>query len=218
MNLFVQVFNYVVEFFFFWQLVVLQDWVIYVDVVCVFVMVGSLVFLGIMFYLDVIQYFLGVFFCEGFGILLILFVVNFFFGFYYNFFIGYKFSDQIKWVGYIVLVGLIIILVVNIFFILSFIIYVFVWVSFSCFFSMSVVGYWFMCKLWLVDYCFDKMVYYLFIVLIVWGLFLVVGQYLVLSMVVNFFVNMVIFVVVLGVWYYIECDWLFIMFGLCWKE
>ena len=218
MNLFVQAFNYAAEPFFFRQSAVSQDRAIYADVARAFAMVGSLAFLGIMLYLDVIQYFLGASFREGLGILPILLVANFFLGLYYNFSIGYKLSDQTKWAGYIALVGSIITLVVNILFIPSLTIYAPAWASLSCFFSMSVAGYWLTRKLWPVDYRLDKMAYYLLTVLIAWGLSLAVGQYLALSTVVNLLVNTVILAAVLGVWYYTERDWLFTTLGLRRKE
>ena len=218
MNLFVQAFNYAAEPFFFRQSAVSQDRSIYADVARAFAMVGSLAFLGIMLYLDVIQYFLGASFREGLGILPILLVANFFLGLYYNFSIGYKLSDQTKWAGYIALVGSIMTLVVNILFIPSLTIYAPAWASLSCFFSMSVAGYWLTRKLWPVDYRLDKMAYYLLTVLIAWGLSLAVGQYLALSTVVNLLVNTVILAAVLGVWYYTERDWLFTTLGLRRKE
>lgn len=117
MNLFTQAFNYAAEPFFFRHSEREDSKEIYAQVAQAFAIVGSVVFLGIMLYLDIIQYFLGKDFREGLGILPIMLIANLFLGLYYSISIWFKLSDKTTVGGYIAIVGSLITLLVNYFFI-----------------------------------------------------------------------------------------------------
>ena len=94
MSLFITAFNYAAEPFFFKNADRKDAKHIYAQVAQAFAIVGSLVFLGILFYRDIVQLILGKDFREGMVVVPILLLAYFFLGLFYNFSIWYKLKDK----------------------------------------------------------------------------------------------------------------------------
>lgn len=170
MNFFIQAFNYVVEFFFFCNVVWEDKSMFYVQVGQGFIFVGCLAFVGIMLYMDVIQYYFGVDLWGGFVVVLFLLMAYFFFGFYYNFSIWYKFVDWIIIGGYIVIVGFVIIIGLNVWFIFWYGYLVLGLVVLACYSFMVVVSYFIGQWYYFIYYLVGCMVLYILGVIVVYVL------------------------------------------------
>jgi len=114
-TLFIQAFRYAADPFFFSQEKSLDAKEKYAKVMNYFVMVCSVIFLGVMLYLDVIKYFLrSETYWEGLHIVPILLFANIFLGIYYNQSIWYKLTNKTKYGAYIAIFGAIVTIVLNI--------------------------------------------------------------------------------------------------------
>lgn len=114
MSLFTQAFRYAAEPFFFAQAKNKNSRKLYADVGKYFSIVGIFAFLFISFYIDYFQYFVGEEYRAGLSVVPILLIANLFLGMYYNLSTWYKLADKTKWGGYIMSVGMLITIVLNI--------------------------------------------------------------------------------------------------------
>jgi len=114
MTLFIQMFRYAAEPFFFAQAKEANAKQVYADVMKYFVIFGLLIFLGVMLYLDIFKYFIGPEHWEGLYIVPVVLMANLFLGMFYNLSVWYKLNDLTKFGAIIALSGSIITIVVNI--------------------------------------------------------------------------------------------------------
>ena len=142
MNLFTQAFNYAAEPFFFRHSKEKGSKKMYGQVGLMFTLVGSIVFLGIMFYIDLIQFFLGADFRSGLEVVPILLIANLLLGIYYNFSIWYKLADKTIWGAYISIGGALITILVNLALIPIYGYLGSAWATLSCYAFMVLACYW----------------------------------------------------------------------------
>ncbi|MFD1553128.1 polysaccharide biosynthesis protein [Putridiphycobacter roseus] len=116
-TLFIQAFRYAAEPFFFAQEHNKDKAKIYSTVMTYFVIVVSLIFLGVTLYLDIFKWFINERYWEGLKVVPILLMANIFLGIYYNQSIWYKLANKTKFGAYIAIGGAIITLSLNILFI-----------------------------------------------------------------------------------------------------
>jgi len=114
MTLFIQMFRYAAEPFFFAQAKEDNAKQVYADVMKYFVIFGLLIFLGVMLYIDIFKYFIGPEHWEGLYIVPVVLMANLFLGMFYNLSVWYKLNDLTKFGAIIALSGSIITIVVNI--------------------------------------------------------------------------------------------------------
>ncbi|MEG1555651.1 MAG: oligosaccharide flippase family protein, partial [Bacteroidales bacterium] len=113
MTIFIQAFKYAAEPFFFNKSKDKDAKETYAEVMTVFVLICSVIFVGIMLYIDIVKYFVGIQYHVGLEVVPILLLANLFLGIFYNLSIWYKLTGQTKFGAYISIFGAIITLVLN---------------------------------------------------------------------------------------------------------
>ncbi|MBN2595526.1 polysaccharide biosynthesis C-terminal domain-containing protein [Labilibaculum sp.] len=114
MTLFIQAFRYSFEPFFFAQAKEQSSKQVYADVLKYFVILGLIIFLGVMFYLDIVKILIDSRYHEGLGIVPYVLLANLFFGIFFSLSLWYKLTDKTRFGAYIAIVGVIVTLVLNI--------------------------------------------------------------------------------------------------------
>ena len=200
MTIFIQAFKYAAEPFFFRKAKDKDAKETYAEVMTAFVLVCSVIYVGIMLYMDLVQYFVGATYRVGLPIVPILLMANLFLGIFYNLSIWYKLTGQTKFGAYIALFGAAITLVLNWLLIPRFDYMGAAWTTFACYLSMMVVSYLLGQKYYHVDYDLKRILFYLFFAVAVYGLSLGVNRLFgIESMGVRLAVNTVILIGYLGV-------------------
>ena len=116
MSLFVQMFRFAAEPFFFSGTRRKDFRQVYAAVMEYFVMFCMLIFLGVVFYLDIIQLIVGGDFRAGMGIVPVMLLAYMMMGMLFNVSMWYKLSDRPSFAIYITLAGLAVTAVINILF------------------------------------------------------------------------------------------------------
>lgn len=116
MSLFVQMFRFAAEPFFFSNTGRKDFRQVYASVMEYFVMFCMLIFLGVTFYLDVIQLIVGSDFREGMDIVPVMLLAYMMMGMLFNVSMWYKLSDRSSYAIYITAAGLVVTAVINIVF------------------------------------------------------------------------------------------------------
>lgn len=117
MTLFIQMFKYAAEPFFFKQAKEKNAKEKYATIMKYFVIFGIGIFLGVTLFLDWIKYFIGPQFREGLKIVPIVLMANLFLGIYYNLSVWYKLTNKTQLGAVISIAGAILTLTVNFIFI-----------------------------------------------------------------------------------------------------
>lgn len=145
MTLFIQMFRFAAEPFFFAQNKETDSKQLYADVMKYFVIFCLIIFLGVMMYIDIIKYFIGKDYWSGLKIVPIVLLANLFLGIFFNLSIWYKLNNKTKYGAYLSIFGAIITIIFNIWLIPlkgSFGgIMGAAWATFFCYFSMMIMSY-----------------------------------------------------------------------------
>lgn len=120
MNLFIQMFRYAAEPFFFQKAKDKDSKELYAKVMTWFVAFCCLVLLGVVFYIDVLELLLGKDFRSAIGVVPIMLLAYIFLGMLFNVNMWYKLSGHTSMAIYITLIGLAVTAVVNIIFMPAF--------------------------------------------------------------------------------------------------
>jgi O-antigen/teichoic acid export membrane protein len=189
MTIFIQAYRYAAEPFFFANEKHKDAKVMYANMMKYFVMVTSLIFLGTMLYIDIVIYLIGENFRSGAFVIPILLMANLFLGIYYNLSIWYKLTNKTKFGAYISIIGAIITLAFNFYWIPRIGFEGSAWATFVCYGSMMVISYLWGRKYYPVPYNLKKIFFYLGLSFILyWGSSLVEIESLVLRMTLNTFI------------------------------
>jgi O-antigen/teichoic acid export membrane protein len=200
MTIFIQAFKYAAEPFFFRKAKDKDAKETYAEVMTAFVLVCSVIFVGIMLYIDIVQYFVGETYRVGLPIVPILLMANLFLGIFYNLSIWYKLTGQTKFGAYIALFGAVITLVFNWLLIPRFDYMGAAWTTFACYLSMMVVSYLLGQKYYHVNYDLKRILFYLCFAVAVYGLsYGVIHLFNIESMPIRLVVNSVILIGYLAV-------------------
>ena len=200
MTIFIQAFKYAAEPFFFRKAKDKDAKETYAEVMTAFVLVCSVIFVGIMLYIDIVQYFVGQTYRVGLPIVPILLMANLFLGIFYNLSIWYKLTGQTKFGAYIALFGAAITLGLNWLLIPRFDYMGAAWTTFACYLSMMVVSYLLGQKYYHVNYDLKRILFYLVFAVAVYGLSCgVIRLFGIESMALRIAVNTVILIGYLGV-------------------
>ncbi len=162
MTILIQAFKYAAEPFFFSQSKEQNAKQVYSDVMNYFVMVCSLIFLGIMLYIDIVKYFVDKPYYEGLKIVPVLLLANMFLGIFYNLSVWYKLTNQTKWGAYISVFGALITIILNYCLIPIFGYMGSAWATLACYGSMMVVSYLIGQKKYYVQYNLKNFIIFLF--------------------------------------------------------
>ena len=116
MSLFIQMFRFAAEPFFFAQAKEKGSKELYALVMEYFVAFCMLIFLSVLLYIDILQYFIGADFRAGLGVVPILLFSYVLLGMLYNVSMWYKLSGKTTYAIYITFSGLIVTTLINLFF------------------------------------------------------------------------------------------------------
>jgi len=141
MTLFVQMFKYAAEPFFFSKSGEKNARKLYADVMTFFVVAGLFIFLLVTLYLDYFILFIGSGFREGVHIVPIVLAANLVMGIFFNLSIWYKLTNQTKFGAILVLIGAAITVIVNLSFIPRFGYLASAWAHLICYSVMVLLSY-----------------------------------------------------------------------------
>ncbi|OIP01488.1 MAG: hypothetical protein AUJ98_04365 [Bacteroidetes bacterium CG2_30_33_31] len=141
MTIFIQAYRYAAEPFFFAQEKEKDSMKTYARLMNYFVITTSIIFLATMLYIDVAMLLVGKPFRVGISVIPILLLANLFLGVYYNLSIWYKLTDRTRFGAYISLVGAVITIVLNIYWIPRFGYLGSAWATLICYASMMFISY-----------------------------------------------------------------------------
>lgn len=172
-TLFIQAFRMAAEPFFFNQSQGQDPQKVYARVMKFFVITVSVMFLVVAMYLDIWKYFLGwdpakrKIYEQGFKVVPILLLANMFLGIYYNLSIWYKLTNQTMIGAWITVIGAVITLAINYYFIPRYSFVACAWATFLCYGSMMVISYIWGQKEYPVPYAWKKLLAYIVIAVII---------------------------------------------------
>jgi len=149
MTIFIQAYKYAAEPFFFAQAKEKDAKEVYARIMDYFIITVSLIFLVTMLYLDdfIMPILMGKNYWEGKGVIPVLMMANLFLGVYYNLSIWYKLTGKTSWGAWLSLIGAVITLILNFWWIplssehLIYGYYGSAWATFICYGSMMVLSY-----------------------------------------------------------------------------
>jgi O-antigen/teichoic acid export membrane protein len=152
MTLFIQMFRYAAEPFFFSNKNESNAKDLYAKATKYFIICGLCIFLGVMFYLDFVKYFIDKDYFVGLTVVPILLLANLFLGIFFNFSIWYKLNDMTKYGAYLAIFGAIITVILNVILIPIFGYVGSAWATLICYFLMAVLSYYWGQKYYRVPY------------------------------------------------------------------
>ena len=168
-SLFIQAFRMGAEPFFFKQSEGTNPQRTYARVMKFFVITISVMFLVVALYLNIWKYFLTrKTYWTGLKVVPILLLANMFLGIYYNLSIWYKLTHKTISGAYITLIGAVITLVINYFFIPYYSYMACAWATFFCYGSMMVISYAWGQKTYRIPYAWKKLCAYMIIAVILY--------------------------------------------------
>jgi O-antigen/teichoic acid export membrane protein len=149
MTIFIQAYKYAAEPFFFAAAKEKDAKILYARIMDYFIIVVSFIFLATMVYLDdfILRYLIGKKYWEGRGVIPILMMANLFLGVYYNLAIWYKLTSKTLWGAWLSLIGAVITLALNFWWIplgAGHLIHGYLgsaWATFICYGTMMVISY-----------------------------------------------------------------------------
>jgi len=165
-TLFVQAFRMGAEPFFFKQAEGQNPQKVYARVMKFFVIVVTTMFLAVSLFLPVWSRMIGPRYRVGLSIVPILLLANIFLGIYYNLSIWFKLSNKTIAGTYITLIGTVITIGINFFFIPMIGFMAGAWATFFCYGTMMVISYKWGQKVYPIPYVTKKMVAYIVIVVL----------------------------------------------------
>jgi O-antigen/teichoic acid export membrane protein len=163
MTLFIQMFRYAAEPFFFSKKDQINAGDIYAQVMKYFVFFGMAIFLFVMLFMDVFILFIGPDFREGASIIPVVLMANLFMGIFYNLSIWYKLSNKTIWGAYLVFIGAVVTFFINFLFIPEYGYYASSWGRFISYLLMIILSFFVGQKFYRINYQLKQI--FLFVVL-----------------------------------------------------
>lgn len=160
MMLFIQMFRYAAEPFFFAEAEKEGSKTTYSRVMTVFVGATWMIFLLVVLFIDVFKHFIGPAFWSGLQIVPIVLMAKLFLGVFYNLSVWYKLTDKTLYGGAVAILGAIITIVLNVILIPKYGYMGSAWANFSCYFSMMVVSFIWGRKIFPIQYQWGKLLWF----------------------------------------------------------
>ncbi|MFO7829857.1 MAG: polysaccharide biosynthesis C-terminal domain-containing protein [Bacteroidales bacterium] len=165
MVLFIQMYRYAAEPFFFKNAENADAKKLYGRIMTYFIIFGLLIFLGVNFYLDILKYFIDQEFWEGLKVVPILLFAKLLFGILFTLSIWYKVTDRTKFGILIAGTGAVITIVANVILIPRIGYYGSAWASLASYIVMLFISYYLSQKYYPIKYEFKKIGIYVAIAL-----------------------------------------------------
>ncbi|MBN2614279.1 MAG: polysaccharide biosynthesis protein [Bacteroidales bacterium] len=156
MMLFIQMFRYAAEPFFFAESEKENSKTTYSRVMTVFVGATWMIFLLVMLFMDAFKYFIGPAFWVGLQIVPIVLMAKLFLGVFYNLSVWYKLTDKTLYGGAVAVLGAVITITLNVILIPKYGYVGSAWANFACYFTMMVVSFLWGRKIFPVHYQWKK--------------------------------------------------------------
>ena len=142
MTLFIQMFRYAAEPFFFSHAREENAKFLYASVMKYFIIFCLLIFLGVTLFLDTFKYFIGPDFRSGLHIVPVILMANLLLGIFYNLSVWYKLTDKTHLGAIIALSGAIVTVVLNIVLVPEWGYTGAAWAHLACYSSMVILSFW----------------------------------------------------------------------------
>jgi O-antigen/teichoic acid export membrane protein len=142
MTLFIQMFRFAAEPFFFAQSKEKDSLQMYAVVMKYFILFCLLIFLGVMLFLDLVKYFIDAKFHEGLIVVPIILTANMFLGIFYNLSIWYKLKNLTLYGAGIAVIGSLVTLVINILLVPDYGYIGAAWAHLLCYTVMMIIAWW----------------------------------------------------------------------------
>jgi O-antigen/teichoic acid export membrane protein len=176
-SLFIQAFRMGAEPFFFKQAQGKDPQRVYARVMKFFVILICFMFLAVALFLDVWKHFIqNERQWEGLKVVPILLLANMFLGIYYNLSIWYKLSNKTMYGAWITLIGVVVTLSINYFFIPTYSYVACAWATFFCYGTMMVISYNWGQNHYPIPYATKKLVAYIAISVALFGAYVLFQQ------------------------------------------
>jgi O-antigen/teichoic acid export membrane protein len=160
MTLFIQMFRFAAEPFFFSQAKESNARAVYADVMKYFIIFGLFIFLGVMFFLDTVKYFIGPDFWEGLFIVPLVLLANLLMGIAFNLSMWYKLNDMTRFGAYIALVGAAVTILLNVLLVPRFSYLGAAWGHLGTYFVMVILSYYWGQKYYPINYPLGRISFY----------------------------------------------------------
>jgi O-antigen/teichoic acid export membrane protein len=160
MMLFIQMFRYAAEPFFFRESGKTDARLIYSRVMTYFVIFTWFIFLGVTLYIDIFKYFIGPAFWVGLQIVPIILAAKLFLGVFYNLSVWYKLTNKTLYGAVIATSGAIITILLNVILIPKIGYMGSAWANFACYAFIMFISYFWGKKVYPVDYNLKKIGFY----------------------------------------------------------
>lgn len=203
MTIFIQMFRYAAEPFFFAQHKQSDAKESYAMILKFFSLFGMTIFLGIMFYLDIFKFFIGEPFHAGIKIVPIILLANLFLGIIYNLSIWYKLNNLTKYGILIASIGAAVTIGINWIFIPKYGYMASAWATLICYTSMMIISYFMGQKFYPVKYPVKRILGYL---TLVGALFFISQTYVEFQLSIKLLLNTLLLGIFLAVVFYFEKD------------
>jgi len=168
MTLFVQMFKYAAEPFFFSKSGEKDAKKLYADVMMFFVVAGLFIFLLVNLYLDYFILFIGSDFREGVQIVPVVLMANLVMGIFFNLSIWYKLTNKTHFGAILVLLGAVITVVINTLFIPRYGYVASAWAHLFCYSTMVIISYLWSRKHYAIPYRAGRIVTYIALALFIY--------------------------------------------------
>ena len=170
MTLFVQMFRYASEPFYFGHSERPDAKEMYAQVMKYFILASLGIFLAVTLYIDFFKYFIGRSFHGGLNIVPIVLLANMLLGIFFNLSIWYKLNNLTRFGAMITIMGAVITFLVNWFFIPIFGFVASAWAHVACYGSMVMISYFLGMKYYRIHYPLKSIALYGLLALLVFGI------------------------------------------------
>ncbi len=170
MTIFIQVFKYAAEPFFFKQSGQINAKLVYSKVMTYFIIFCLSIFLVVTLYIDIFKYFIGENYRTGLTIVPLILLANMFLGIYYNLSVWYKINDLTKFGALISFYGVLLTIILNYLLIPRIGYMGSAIATFVCYFSMMIISFFYGRKYYLIDYQLKRIFLYFLTALFLYGL------------------------------------------------
>jgi len=161
MTIFIQMFRYAAEPFYFSKMKDLDAKEVYAKVMKYFILFGLLIFLVVMLYIDLFKHFIGDKFHSGLQIVPIILTANLFLGIVFNLSIWYKLSNRTNFGALITLLGAGITVFMNILLIPEYGYVGCAWATLICYIGMFIISYFLGRKYYFIPYPIKSILFYI---------------------------------------------------------
>jgi len=175
MALFIQMFRYAAEPFFFAESDKKDAKETYSMVMTYFVIFTLFIFLGVTLFIDVFKYFIGPDFWAGLMIVPIILAAKLFLGVFYNLSVWYKLTNKTLYGATIAVIGAIITIGLNIILIPKYGFVGSAWANFFCYLSMMIISFLWGRKVYKVNYQLKKIGAYTLLAVIIYYLSIIIS-------------------------------------------